>query len=142
MPKDEKNNSCLNTRAIIEYIRRRFPDRLGELFEGLPMPYATLPSPEVYLSDENNWVSSSVVVTLFENARKISRNSTIAFDVGYESIIHREMSYFQKLFLNIFSSPRGTLRRLNQLNTKLNNTKIVELIYDERRRDGQETAAE
>src|SRR5208337_2432989 len=42
----------------------------------------------------------------------------------------REFSYVQKLFLTVFSSPRRTLRRLNQINSKLNSTKVIELVYD------------
>jgi hypothetical protein len=130
VPKDEKNTSCLNSRAIIEYIRHRFPDRVSELFVGIPAPYSTMISPEEYLSDENNWMSSAVTVVMFENARRITGNSNAAFDIGFESMMNRELSYFQRLFLNIFATPSGMLRRLNQLNSKLNTTKIVELVYD------------
>ena len=118
MPKDEKNTSCVNSRAIIEYIRRRFPERLHELFPGIPAPYATMADPAEYLSDENNWISSAVVVKLFENARVITGNSNIAYEIGFESLMNRELSYLQRLFLTVFSSPRGMLRRLNQLNQK------------------------
>jgi putative nucleotidyltransferase with HDIG domain len=130
VPKDEKNTSCLNSRAIIEYMRRRAPDRVRELFEDLPAPYSTMASPEEYLSDENNWMSSAVTVKMLENARKITRNSNAAFDIGFETMMKRELSYFQRLFLTIFATPSGMLRRLNQLNSKLNTTKIVELVYD------------
>jgi hypothetical protein len=123
---DEYTNSCLNTRAIIEYTRRRHPDRVGELFTGLPEPWATMPSLELHLSDENNWVPSTVVVKMFENVKTITGNPAVAFDIGFESIIQREFSYFQKLFLTFFSSPRAILRILNRLNTKLNTTKIIE----------------
>jgi len=111
-------------------MRHRFPGRLRELFEDLPAPYSTMVSPEEYLSNENNWMSSAVSVKLFENARTITRNSNVAFDIGFETMMNREMGYFQKLFLTIFASPSGMLRRLNLLNSKLNTTKIVELVYD------------
>jgi putative nucleotidyltransferase with HDIG domain len=124
----ENTNSCLNTRAIIEYTRRRFPDGLGELFIGLPEPWSTMTAPEAYLSDENNWVPSTVVVKMFENVKRITANPSVAFDIGYESIIKREFAYFQKLFLTFFSSPRGILRILNRLNTKLNTTKTIQLL--------------
>jgi putative nucleotidyltransferase with HDIG domain len=130
VPRDEKNTSCLNSRAIIEYMRRRFPDRVSELFADLPAPYSTMVSPEEYLSDENNWMSSAVSVKMFENARSITGNSNAAFDIGFETMMNREFGYFQRLFLTVFASPSGMLRRLNQLNSKLNTTKIVELVYD------------
>ncbi len=130
MQQENNNVSCLNSRAIIEYIRRRNPGRLGELFLRLPSPWSEMQGLEQFLSDENNWIPSGLIMNLFERARDITRNPDVAFDIGFDSIMNREFSYWQKIFLKIFSSPRITLRRINQLNTKLNSTKIVELIYD------------
>jgi hypothetical protein len=125
----EGNNvSCLNSRAIIEYIRRKDPERVRDLLEGIGEPWSSMPALDAYLSDENNWIPSGLVVALFKNARRITGNDAVAFDIGFESIVHREFSYWQRIFLRIFSSPRGVLRRLNQLNGKLNTTKIVELV--------------
>jgi putative nucleotidyltransferase with HDIG domain len=89
-----------------------------------------MPSLETYLCDENNWIPSSLVVKLFESAREITADPEAAFRIGFDSIVDREFSYFQMVFLRFFSSPRSMLRKLNQLNSKLNSTKIVELIYD------------
>jgi putative nucleotidyltransferase with HDIG domain len=128
---EEGNNvSCLNSRAIIEYIRRRHAGRLAELFEGLPAPWTDMPRLETYLCDENNWIPSSLVVRLFERARQITKDPEVAFHIGFDSIVNRQFGYFQMIFLRFFSSPRNMLRKLNQLNSKLNSTKIVELIYD------------
>jgi putative nucleotidyltransferase with HDIG domain len=127
----EGNNvSCLNSRAIIEYLRRRHAGRLHELFEGLPAPWVDVPHLETFLCDENNWIPSSLVVRLFERAREITRDPEVAFHIGFDSIVNREFGYFQMVFLRFFSSPRRALHKLNQLNSKLNSTKIVELIYD------------
>ena len=128
---EEANNvSCLNSRAVIEYIRRRYPERIGELFLRLPARWSQTVSLESYLSDENNWIPSYLIVRLFENARAITQDKDVAFNIGFDSIINREYSYWQRIFLKALSSPRLILRRLNQLNTKLNSTKIVELVYD------------
>lgn len=129
MPQEENNTSCINTRAIIEYIRNKTPERVRELFRGLPGPASKMPSPEAFLCDENNWVSSSVFVRLFDNAKEITGDSNVAYDVGFQTIARRELSYVQKLFLQTFS-PRRLLRRINQINGKLNNTKIIETVSD------------
>jgi putative nucleotidyltransferase with HDIG domain len=126
----DNNVSCLNSRAIIEYIRRKHPEKLAELFVGMPAPWSEMEELPKFLGDENNWIPSGVIVRLFERAREITGNPDTAFDIGFDSILNREFSYWQKIFLKIFSSPRMVLRRMNQLNTKLNSTKIVELIYD------------
>jgi len=130
VPQVDNNVSCLNSRAVIEYIRRRHPERLSELFAGMPAPWSEMPSLGLFLSDENNWIPSGVIVQLFERAREITGNPDAAFDIGFDSILNREFSYWQKTFFKIFSSPRLLLRRMNQLQNRLNNTKIVELIYD------------
>lgn len=130
MGEEVNNVSCLNSRAIIEYIRRNHPGRLPDLFERLPDRWAEMVGLEGYLSDEVNWIPSSLIVRLFENARRITGDEDAAFKIGFDSIINREFSYWQRIFLRVFSSPRFTLRRLNQLNAKLNSTKIVELVYD------------
>jgi putative nucleotidyltransferase with HDIG domain len=130
VPEEGNNVSCLNCRAIIEYIRRKYPDRLKELFLSLPAHWTAMPSLENYLSDENNWVPSSLIVTLFNNAREITADPDVALHIGFDSIVNREFSYWQKILMKIFLSPRGVLRRLNQMNSKLNTTKILELVYD------------
>ncbi len=130
VPQEGNNVSCLNSRAIIEYIRRRNPERLPDLVARLPAPWSGMTGLEAYLSDENNWIPSGLIVTLFERAREITGNPDVAFDVGYESIVNREFGYLQRIFLKIFSSHRLVLRRINQLQTKWNRTKIVEVIYE------------
>jgi len=120
--------NCLNSRAIIEYIRRHYPERLQELFSNLPSPFSSMSQPDDFLSDENNWIPSSIVVTLFEKAKQITGNPRTPYDIGFESITHRDLSYVAKVFLTFFSSPRRILRRMNQLNSKLNMTKTIQLL--------------
>jgi len=130
----EPNNvNCINSRAIIEYVRRHQPDRVDELLSSLPGQFTGLPRLDEYLCNENNWVPSSLVVQLFENTRKITGNPEVAFDVGFESITHRDLGYTQRLFVMLFSSPQRLLRQVNRLNAKLNNTKIIELISNKAR---------
>jgi putative nucleotidyltransferase with HDIG domain len=130
LPQESNNVSCLNSRAIIEYIRRTKPDRVPELFHDLPEPWSEMSGLDAYLCDENNWIPSSLVVRLFETARVITGDPDIAFTIGFDSILHREFSWWQKIFVKIFSSPRLVLRRMNLLNTSLNSTKIVEVVSD------------
>ena len=125
----DNNVSCLNSRVVVEYIRRTHPDRVAELFVDLPAPWAEMPDLPLFLCDENNWIPSTLIVQLFERARMITGNPDVAFDIGAESILNREFRYWQKTFFKILS-PRLLVRRVNQLNNKLNSTKIVELIYD------------
>jgi putative nucleotidyltransferase with HDIG domain len=89
-----------------------------------------MPDIERYLLDENNWIPSSLIVTLFGNARTITSDPDVAFRIGFDSIIGRQFSYWQLIMMRTFGSPRGVLHRLNQLTSRLNLTKITELVYD------------
>ena len=85
---------------------------------------------ETHLSNENNWIPSSLIVKLFNNARAITTDSEVAFQIGFDSIVNRRFSYWQQILMRSFGSPRGVLRRVNQMSSKLNLTKISELVYD------------
>lgn len=127
--KEYNDESCINCKAIFDYIKRYKPAKLDLLFEDLPPPYDKIPNIEELLTDENNWVSSALVALLFENAKKILNDPLAAFKIGYESIEKREFGYMQKLFLRSLSRPGAILEKINHLNMKLNNTKIVETVY-------------
>jgi len=127
---EQNNVSCLNSLAIIDYVRRTHPDRMPDLLAAVPPPWTEIDPLEEYLCDVNNWISSSCVVALFEKAREIVGNDRAAFDIGYQSILHREFGYWQKILVRFFSTPRRILRRLDQLNARLNTTKVVELVSD------------
>jgi putative nucleotidyltransferase with HDIG domain len=127
----EPNNiNCINSRAIIEYMRRHYPHQVPELLAGLPTSIGALPDLEAYLCDENNWAPSSLLVAMFENAKRITGNPEVAHDIGFESITHRDLGYTQRIFLTLFASPRGVLRQHRRLNEKLNKTKKITLISD------------
>ena len=89
-------NCCINCRVIIDYVQRRVPDRALELYAGLPEPYDNLASPEGFLTDENNWVPSSVVVRLFENAKRILDDPSAPFKMGFDSVTEKRLGYIQR----------------------------------------------
>jgi len=79
----EKHHSCLNTRAIIAYFEECLPDAVPALLEGLGRDIAALPYPREFLTEINNWVSSEVVIQMFDNARRLTGNEDIAFEIGF-----------------------------------------------------------
>lgn len=122
--------SCTNSRTVIDYIRRTRPERLPEVFSGLPDPCEDLKDPAAFLSDENNWIPCAVMVQIFRNVRQITGDPEIAFRIGFESIADKEWGYIRRLFLTAFATPRAVFKRLNQINTKFNTTKVVEPVYE------------
>ncbi len=93
----EKHHSCLNTRAIIEYFQGSMPSEVHRLFEGLGPDIEGLSNPQEFLMEINNWVSSDVVSRMFANAKKISGNSHVAFQIGFESAARKKLGYVQRI---------------------------------------------
>lgn len=112
----------------------RVPDRIHELFQDLPDRYANLEHPEIVLIDEHNWVSSDLIVQIFQNAKKIFNDPEVPYHIGFETVTKSNLGYIQKFFMHTFGSPTGLLHRINHINSQLNTTKVVELIYGSRNR--------
>ncbi|HEY6000686.1 MAG TPA: HD domain-containing phosphohydrolase [bacterium] len=118
--------SCLNTRAILDYLHRRSID---------PRPFVCDLDPELdvhgdpiaYLSDRNNWVSASVVSRLFSRLRERLDDEQLAFKIGHDSVVHRRFGYVQNIVLRVFLSPEQGFRKAQEVNDRFNRTKQVEL---------------
>jgi len=121
--------SCLNVKAVYEYVRERMPGKARLLFRNLPGVYANIEKPVEVLTDENNWVTNELVVRVFENAKEILEDENAPFSIGMESIARRQFGYIQKLFLHAFGGPVGLLKRINHINSQFNTNKVVETVY-------------
>ncbi len=124
----EKHNSCLNSRAIIEYVEEKAPERISELFQDLGPEMDSVSNPRAFLSDPNNWISSELLLKLFKRARLILDDPDAAFKIGYNSIMNQRMGYLQKIILYAFGNPYKIMQRIQKVNDHLNKTKTVELI--------------
>ena len=121
---------CINCKAVYEYVKRRLPMAVHHLFENLPPPYDSLENYVEFLTDENNWVPSRVVVKLFENAKALLNDPDVAFKIGVESIAHQQLGYLQRFFIATFGNVSNVIKRINQINVKFTNTKTVSIIHD------------
>jgi PAS domain S-box-containing protein len=130
----EKHHSCLNTRAIIEYFQEHAPQELPRLISGLGPEIDHLPDPAEFLLEINNWVSSNVVIKMFENAREISGDDDIAFQIGFDSATRKKLGYIQRVILFAYRNPRRSLRRVQKINDKLNRNKRIDLVETTRDR--------
>ncbi len=130
----KKTNSCLNSLAVIKYIAKVAPDHLDELFEGIDQELAWVENKREFLSDPNNWVSSSVMLRLYENAKKILKDKKIAYRIGYSSVIERRFGYVQKILIYAFGKPSKILADAQRINDKFNKTKTIHLVNIERNR--------
>jgi len=130
----EKHHSCLNTRAIIEFFQERMPGEVPKLFVGLDPEIEKLPTPQEFLMEINNWVSSNVVIRMFENARTISNDDEIAFKIGFDSAARKKLGYVQRIILLAYKNPRRSLKRAQKINDKFNRNKRIEIVETTRDR--------
>lgn len=124
----EKHHSCLNTRAVIEYFQEKFPEDMDQLVQGLGPEVDDLPDPLGFLMEPNNWVSSDVVIRIFENAKKVSGDDQILLQIGYESAAKKKFSYIQRILLFAYRNPRRSLKRVQAINDKFNKNKTIEVV--------------
>jgi two-component system, cell cycle sensor histidine kinase and response regulator CckA len=130
----DKHHSCLNTRAIIEYFEAQAPEAVPTLLAGLGPDIAHLPDPREFLLETNNWVSSEIVIQMFENARRITGREDIAFDIGFQSAARKKLGYVQRIIMFAYKNPRSTLKRVQAINDKFNKNKQIELVSTSRDR--------
>lgn len=130
----DKHHSCLNTRAVIEYFQENSPEVLPALISDLGQEVEALPDPLAFLLEPNNWVSSDVVIRLFENAKRLSGDEQILLKIGFESAAKKKFSYITRILLFAYRSPRHTLKRVQAINDKFNKNKTIEVVKTTRDR--------
>jgi PAS domain S-box-containing protein len=128
----EKHHSCLNTRAIIEYFQENFPGEVDKLFEGLGPEMEELANPQEFLREINNWVSSDVVLRMFENAKRISKQDDVVFKIAFESAARKKLGYVQRIIMFAYKNPRRTLKKVQAINDKFNKNKTIEVVETKR----------
>ncbi|MBW2643168.1 MAG: GAF domain-containing protein, partial [Deltaproteobacteria bacterium] len=62
----EKETSCINSRAILDYVKKYNAGDCSALFGNLDPEIDALQDPESYLIDPNNWISCSVISRLYK----------------------------------------------------------------------------
>ena len=124
----ERNVSCVNTRVLIEYVKRYYHELMDTLLLDLDPFFDSVPDVETYLLDEHNWVSQHVCVKLFQRVRDFSGIPDIGRKIGLESVIHHHYGYLENIFVKSIGNPYLSLLRVPYINSKFNKTKSVELV--------------
>ena len=124
----KKEIGCINSCAVIRYIENKAPDKLDQLFENLGPEMAGIADPKVFLSDFNNWISSSLMVELFRRASRILGDENAAFHIGYDSVVNRDLGYIQNIFLYAFGNPSRVLKHIQRMNYHFNKTKKISVV--------------
>ena len=127
-PPEQHHNSCINSLAVIEYVKEHAPGMLPQLFDDLGSEMKGVQDVEAFLSDPNNWMSSSLMIRLFANAKNILGDEDAAFHIGYNSILKKRFGYLQKIFIYALGNPAHVIKKLQKINDHFNRTKIVKCI--------------
>jgi signal transduction histidine kinase len=123
----EKEQSCINSRAILDYVKEKRAKKYPSLFSDLDPEIDTLPDPERFLRDPNNWISCEVASKLYERARFMLDDEMAAYKIAKYAIENTSMGYAQRILVKAFWSSKTALKHAQKINDKWNRTKRVEL---------------
>ncbi len=127
-PQEQHHVNCMNSLAVIEYVKERAPEMLPMLYEQLMPEMKGVQDPEAFLSDPNNWLPSSLMIKLFTNAKNILNDVDAAYHIGFNSVLKRRYRYIQKIFIYSLGNPGHVIKKLQKINDHFNRTKTVEIV--------------
>lgn len=124
----EKETNCINSRAIIDYMKVHYPDDCSSLLMNLDPAIDALPDPEGFLSDPNNWISCTVVSELFNRAKLMLNDEMAAYKIARYAIEKTSLGYAQRIIFKAFWSVKKVLKNLQKVNDKWNRSKKIDLV--------------
>jgi signal transduction histidine kinase len=123
----DKEISCINSRAILDYIKEYNNGECSALLENLVPEIDSLPDPESFLRDPNNWVSCTLVSKLFERAKLLLDDELAPYKIARYAIEKTDLG-FKSLIVKVFGSHSRVLKNVQRINAKWNRNKKVELV--------------
>jgi hypothetical protein len=124
----EKETSCINSRAIIDYMKTHYQGDPSSLLINLDPAIDALPDPESFLSDPNNWISCAVVSRLFDRAKLMLDDEMVAYKIARYAIEKTSLGYAQRIIFKAFWSVKKVLKNLQIVNDKWNRSKKIDLV--------------
>ncbi|MEA3421990.1 MAG: hypothetical protein U9Q97_09990, partial [Acidobacteriota bacterium] len=130
----ERETSCINARSIINYVRAHNNGDCSKLLHDLDPEIDSLPDPESFLQDPNNWISCAVISKLYKRARLILHDKRVAYKIAKYAIENASLGYIQKVFVKAFWSSKKGFKHAQKINDKFNRSKKVEIVELRRNR--------
>lgn len=124
----EKETSCINSRAILDYVKEHNNGDCSGLLGNLDPEIDTLPDPESFLRDPNNWISCAVVSKLYERARLILHDKMAAYKIARYAVEKISLGYAQGIIIKALWSSKKALKHAQKINDKWNRSKKIELV--------------
>jgi len=122
----DKETSCINSRAILDYIKECNNGECSALLENLGPEIDSLPDPESFLRDPNNWISCTVASKLFERAKLLLDDELAPYKIARHAVEKTDLG-FKSLIVKVFGSHNRVLKNVQRINAKWNRNKIVKL---------------
>ncbi len=120
--------SCLNTKALVDYVRAAKPENLHLLWEPLKGKIPEGEDPEQFLVDPNNWISAEVCKDVMEQTRIATSDEMAVYKAGFESVIRKKLGYVERIFVRSLFTPKRAIKGAAKINDKFNRTKNVEIV--------------
>ena len=124
----EKEVSCINSRAILDYVKEHNSGDCSCLLGNLASEIDELHDPEIFLRDPNNWISCAVVCKLCERAKLILNDEMAAYKIARYVVENLSLGYAQRIIVKAFWSTKKALKHAQKINDKWNRTKKIELV--------------
>jgi signal transduction histidine kinase len=124
----KKEVSCINTRAVLDYIKEHYNHDYSDVFNNLDSEIDALPNPEGFLKDPNNWISCGVAVKIYERARLLLGDHLAAYKIAQYAVEKAKLGYAQRIIVRAFGSPVKALKHAQKINDKWNRNKKVEIV--------------
>ena len=130
----QKETSCINAKAIFKYIDAHNNSDCSSLIDNLDPEIDALDDPMAFLTDPNNWISTAVIVKLYDRAKCILNDNMAAYKIAKFAIENASLGYIQKIFVKAFWSSKKALKYAQKINDKFNRSKKIELVEIKRNR--------
>ena len=124
----EKETSCINCRAILDYVKEYNNGDCSGLLGNLDPEIDNLPDPESFLRDTNNWISCAVVSKLYARARLILHDKMAAYKIARHAVEKTSLGYAQGIIVKALWSSKKALKHAQKINDKWNRSKRVEIV--------------
>ena len=123
----EKETSCINSRAILDYIKEHNNGDCSDLLKDLDPEIDALPDPESFLRDPHNWISCTVISKLYKRARLILDDQFVPYKIGQYAVEKTDLGVWS-LILKVLGSHIRVLKNAQRINARWNRNKKAELV--------------
>ncbi|MGD9157385.1 MAG: ATP-binding protein [Desulfobacteraceae bacterium] len=124
----EKEVCCVNSRAIINYVKKHNESVLDKLLDDLDPELDLIPDKEAFLTDHNNWISCTVASKLYERVRITFKDEMAAYNIAKFAVENYHFGYLQWVIIRAFWSTKNVLKGLQKINDRYNRNKEIQLV--------------